>query len=230
MKEKIYLLPGLMTDERLWSRLVPLLDEYELVHTPLPMTEDFDEASKELEKIFKEDKINLLGFSLGAYLACKFTINNPSRVKKLFLVAGSPAAMDKEEIVRRKITLNHMNKFGLKGLSHKKVLSLIEEENYKDEELITIIKKMFIDLGLKTYDIQMKSTFNRTNISKELINLKIPTRIFYSTQDRLFSHEVLDEFTKDDEHITLISRKGLSHMLPLEEPQKLAQEIKKWLK
>ena len=44
MKEKIYLIPGLMTDERLWSRIIPLLkDQYELIHVPIPHTGDFDE-------------------------------------------------------------------------------------------------------------------------------------------------------------------------------------------
>ena len=45
MKEKIYLIPGLMTDSRLWSRIIPLLEnEYELVHVAIPHTDDFDES------------------------------------------------------------------------------------------------------------------------------------------------------------------------------------------
>lgn len=230
MKEKIYLLPGLMTDERLWSRLIPLLEnEYELVHVPLPLTDDFDEASKQLEAIFKEEKINLLGFSLGAYLACSFTVNNPHRVNRLFLLAGTPGAMNEDEIIKRKITLNHMDSFGFKGLSHKKVLSLIEKSNHKDEELINIIKEMFLTLGKEVYKIQMNSTFNRVELSFKLKKLNLPITFFYSTEDRLLSHRVLKNFTQEDTHIKLISRTGSSHMISLEEPQKLAQEIKKWL-
>ncbi len=102
MKEKIYLLPGLMTDERLWSRLIPLLEnEYELIHISLPLTDNFDESSQELAKIFKEDKINLLGFSLGAYTAAYFTTKFPNRVNRLFLVAGTPGCMNKDEIEKK---------------------------------------------------------------------------------------------------------------------------------
>ena len=51
MKEKIYLIPGLMTDIRLWSRLIPYLQkEYELVHIPIPHSEDFDEIIDILKK------------------------------------------------------------------------------------------------------------------------------------------------------------------------------------
>ena len=48
-----------MTDNRLWGRLIPLLDEYELVHVPIPHSEDFDEIIDILFEVFKEEKIYL---------------------------------------------------------------------------------------------------------------------------------------------------------------------------
>ena len=231
MKEKIYLLPGLMTDQRLWQRLIPFLEnEFELLHIPLPLTDDFEEASNELEKIFKDEKINLLGFSLGAYLASYFTIKNPKRVNRLFLVAGTPSEMREDEIRKRKQTLEQMNNLGFKGLSHKKVLSLIEESNKNDEELIQIVKDMFVDLGQEVYNIQMNSTFNRKDLHKELLSLTIPIKIFYSTEDRLFTHSSLDNFKDEHKNIKKVSREGTSHMLPLEVPKKLSIEIKDWMK
>ena len=90
MKEKIYLIPGLMTDERLWSRIIPLLkDEYELIHVPIPHTGDFDEIIDILFNLFTEDKVNLLGFSLGGYIASYFAITYPNRVNKLFMLAAT---------------------------------------------------------------------------------------------------------------------------------------------
>lgn len=231
MKEKIYLLPGLMTDERLWQRLIPFLEnDFELIPLSLPLTENFEEASMELEKIIKDEKINLLGFSLGAYLASYFTIKNPNRVNRLFLVAGTPSLMREDEIRKRKQTLAQMNNLGFKGLSHKKVLSLIEDSNKDDEELICIVKDMFTDLGLEVYNIQMNSTFNRKDLHKELFSLYIPIRIFYSTEDRLFTHSSLENFKDEYEHVTKNSRVGTSHMLPLEVPEQLSLEIKEWMK
>lgn len=44
MREKIYLIPGLMTDERLWQRFTPLLkDKFEFVHINIPNTSDYDQ-------------------------------------------------------------------------------------------------------------------------------------------------------------------------------------------
>ena len=56
-KEKIYLIPGLMTDERLWSRLKPFLEnEYELIHVSIPHTQDFDEIIDILFNLFEEER------------------------------------------------------------------------------------------------------------------------------------------------------------------------------
>lgn len=230
MKEKIYLLPGLMTDERLWERLIPFLEEeYELIHISLPLTDDFDEATKQLETIIKDEKINLLGFSLGAYLSTHFTIKNPNRVNRLFLVAGTPSAMKKEEIEKRKQTLKLMKNFGFKGLSRHKAVSLLEESNKNDEELINIVKDMFSDLGEEVYNIQMNSTFKRKALHNELIALDLPIRMLYSTEDRLFTHRSLGNFTEEHKNITKVSRVGTSHMIPLEVPELLSHEIRKWL-
>jgi len=231
MKEKIYLLPGLMTDDRLWKRLIPFLEnDYELIHIPLPLTDDFDEATQKLEIIFKDEKINLLGFSLGAYVGIHFTVKNPNRVNRLLLVAGTPSKMKEDEIEKRKQTLKMMKNFGFKGLSRHKTISLLEEENKKDEELIEIVQNMFSDLGEETYTVQMNSTFKREALHEELISLDLPVKFFYSSKDRLFTHRSLDNFTSEHKHIKKVSREGTSHMIPLEFPHKLSLEIKEWMK
>jgi len=231
MKEKIYLLPGLMTDDRLWKRLKPFLeDDFELIHLSLPLTDDFKEASRELSKTIKDKKINLLGFSLGAYFAAHFTINNPNRVNRLFLVAGTASEMTKDEIEKRKQSLSLARNLKFKGLSDKKVHSLIEESNKNDEELIKTIKDMFIDLGQDVYNIQMNSTFKRKDLHKEMISLHLPIRIFYSTKDILLNHNSLDKFTSEHKHIIKVSREGTSHILPLDVPKELNLQVREWMK
>jgi pimeloyl-ACP methyl ester carboxylesterase len=124
-KEKIYLIPGLMTDERLWSRIKPFLqNEYELVHVPIPHTEDFDEIIDILFNLFKEEKVNLLGFSLGGYIASYFAITYPNRVNRLFMVAATPGASNEAEIERRKEKFAIIEKEGFAGLSYEKAVSL----------------------------------------------------------------------------------------------------------
>ncbi len=230
MKEKIYLIPGLMCDERLWERVTPYLeDDYELIHLTIPLSSDFDEIIEILDKEFKEEKINLFGFSFGAYISSYYTINHPNRVKRLFLNAGTPSVMTPKEIEKRNNMLEMMNSFGFQGISSKKVASLLEDPNHNDEHLINLIKHMYVDLGEETYVAQIRTINNRIPLEQDLINLDIPIKMFYSTNDRLLNYKSLDNFTKEHKHITKISRVGTSHMIPLEMPKLLSDEIKSWM-
>ena len=46
MKEKIYFIPGLMTNERLYRVLPKLESDYELLHLSIPRSTNFDEINK----------------------------------------------------------------------------------------------------------------------------------------------------------------------------------------
>ncbi len=231
MKEKIYLIPGLMTDHRLWSRLLPILqNEYELVHIPIPHSQDFDEIIDILFDIFKEEKVNLLGFSLGGYIASYFAITYPNRVNKLFTVAATPGNSTEAEIERRKEKFVAIEKNGFTGLTYEKAKSLLEEKNQEDIELIEIIQDMFMDLGKETFISQLTSTFYRKDLFEDLTNLDIPIWFFYSVNDRLLNQEAVKNLLLDNHNMNVISRDGTSHNIPLEEPELLSSYIKDWMK
>ena len=229
MKEKIYLIPGLMTDNRLWSRIIPLLEnDYELVHTSIPHSEDFDEIIDILFNEFKEEKVNILGFSLGGYIASYFAITYPNKVNRLFTVAATPGNSTEAEIERRKEKFVAIEKEGFVGLSYEKAKSLLEKQN--DEESIKIIQDMFMDLGKESFISQLTSTFYRKDLFEDLINLSIPIWFFYSKNDRLLNQEAIKKLLLDNHNMNIISREGTSHNIPLEVPELLSNEIKKWMK
>ena len=231
MKEKIYLIPGLMTDERLWSIIIPLLkDEYELIHVPIPHTGDFDEIIDILFNLFTEDKVNLLGFSLGGYIASYFAITYPNRVNKLFMLAATPGSSSEAEIERRKQKFTVIEQEGFLGLSYEKAKSLVEEKNQNDEELIKIIQDMFMDLGKETFITQLTSTFHRKDLFIDLLNLDIPIWFNYSIDDRLLSTRALKKLNLVEHNMKLIPRVGTSHNIPLEEPELLSNILRAWMK
>ena len=233
MKEKIYLIPGLMTDERLWSRIKPFLEnDYELIHIPIPHTEDFDEIIDILDKQFSDDseeKVNLLGFSLGGYIASYYAITYPNRLNRLLMVAATPGSSSEAEIERRKEKFTVIEKEGFKGLSYDKAKSLVEKKNKDDSELIKIIQDMFIDLGKERFITQLTSTFYRKDLFADLVNLDLPIWFYYSEDDRLLSPNALDRLLNNEHNMKLISRIGTSHNIPLEVPDLLSDVIKDWM-
>ena len=233
MKEKIYLIPGLMTDERLWSRIKPLLeDTYDLIHVPIPHTEDFDEIIDILFKQFfneSDDKVNLLGFSLGGYIASYFAITYPNRVNRLLTVAATPGSSSEAEIERRKEKFAVIEQEGFLGLTYEKAKSLVEVQNQNDEELIKTIQDMFMDLGKETFISQLTSTFYRKDLFEDLVNIDIPIWFYYSSKDRLLSAHALKRLLNEKHNMKLISRVGTSHNIPLEVPELLSDVIKNWM-
>lgn len=230
MKEKIYLIPGLMTDERLWCRLLPFLEEYDVIHTPIPHSEDFDEIIDILFEQFEEEKVNLLGFSLGGYIASYFAITYPNRVNKLFMLAATPGSSTEAEIERRKEKFAVIEKDGFVGLTYEKAQSLVEVQNQNDVELIEIIQSMFKDLGKETFISQLTSTFYRKDLFEDLVNLDLPIWFYYSNQDRLLNQKAIEKLNNTKHNMNIISRIGTSHNIPLEVPFLLSIEIKNWMK
>ena len=222
-----------MTDERLWSRIKPFLEnDYELIHIPIPHTEDFDEIIDILDKQFSDDseeKVNLLGFSLGGYIASYYAITYPNRVNRLLMVAATPGSSSEAEIERRKEKFTVIEKEGFRGLSYDKAKSLVEKKNKDDKELIKIIQDMFIDLGKERFITQLTSTFYRKDLFADLVNLDLPIWFYYSEDDRLLSPNALDRLLNNEHNMKLISRVGTSHNIPLEEPRILSDVIKDWM-
>lgn len=229
MKTKIYMLPGLMCDDRLWSRLISLFDEnYELIHVKLPLMSDFKDIVDYLEKEIKDEKINLLGFSLGGYISSYFACKYPHRVNKLFVLAATASVMPVEEVQKRKSSLKIMDGLDFNGLTKAKVISLLEKENQKDEELISLVQKMYEDLGKEVLKIQLSTTLYRKNLLEDLCKLTNKTIFLYSTNDRLLNYSWLDEFKKRADNIIINEIESTSHMLPLERPVEISKYIKEF--
>lgn len=230
MKTTIYLLPGTMCDERLWNKLLTYLNEnYELIFLEIPKKETLNEICDYLFLKIKEKKINLLGFSLGAYIAAYFASKYPKKVSKLFLMSNTPCDLPKYEIEKRINIIDFINSYGIKGLSRKKVQSLLGEENQENDEIINLIQNMYITLGKEVFIQQLSSTLKREDLSKKLASLDIDITFFYALNDELISSEWIEEYIKISKNAKIETIKGSSHMLPLEKPFEVSNKIITWL-
>ena len=217
-----------MTDHRLWHKLEPHLDEYELIHTPIPDSDDFDEIVKSLDSSILCEKINLLGFSLGGYIASYFAIKYPQKVNRLFLVGSTPSATEQKDVGYRTQKLEEAKQNSFKPLSIEKAKDLLERP--EEHDLAHTMVNMFNDLGHSSFVSQLSSTLNRVDLFDHLTALDVPIKFFYSTQDRLMNHKAIDMIMNKEHNFHLVPRVGTSHNIPLEVPLHLSQEIKDWMK
>ncbi|MDD2383112.1 MAG: alpha/beta hydrolase [Sulfurospirillaceae bacterium] len=230
MKTKIYFLPGSMCNERLWDKLYTYFDEhYELVHVPIPMEDNFNAMADALLPYFKEEKINLFGFSMGGYLSAFFTVKYPHKVGKLFLAGSAPRSFPPEEIRKREEGLNDILNNGFRALSHTRIMSLLDKKNHSNQALIDMIQTMYMELGVDVLTKQIDAMVKRENLLMDIAMLHIPITFCYSKEDELISKLWLQIIAKQSKYAEFVEFEGGSHMLPLEKPLELSQEIKKWV-
>jgi len=227
MKTKIYMIPGFMNNEKLWSRLTPLFDDsYEFINLDIPLEDSFDNIVRVLDKQINDENINLMGFSLGAYISCYFGLKYPNKINKILAIACTPANLSQEESDKRRAAIKFTKEFGFKGLSRKKALSLVEPQNQNDEELINLLLQMYIDVGEEAFYKQFYSTIIRTDISEKLINSNLDLGFVYARTDRLVSSDYMNDFKKRaKEKIYFSQIEAQTHMLPLEKVFEIKKEI-----
>ncbi|MCL1125754.1 alpha/beta fold hydrolase [Shewanella surugensis] len=230
MKEKIYLLPGTMCNAKLWDKLSTLLNaKYDLIHIPILSGLSLDSITDSLDDIFQEPKVNLVGFSLGGYIAAYFSTKYPHRINKIFIISNTPCPLTTIEINERQETLKYINDYGYKGITRQKANTLLDKKS-QNEELIDTIMRMDMELGEKALKSQLLWTTNRDDLFEALSKLSINMTFFYNTQDPFINTEWLHKFTHTYPHCTTYSNESNGHMLPLEEPLALSNHLINWLK
>lgn len=227
MKTKIYMIPGFMNNEKLWSRLTPLFnDDYEFINLDIPLENSFDEIVEVLNKKIEDKKINLLGFSLGGYIASYFGLKYPNRVNKILAVACTPSNLAKEECEKRKVAIELTRSFGFKGLSRKKAISLVEPQNQNDEELINLLLQMYVEVGEEAFYKQFMATIIREDISEKIIASNLNIGYIYADGDRLVNKDYMNNFeNRAKNKIYFKELKAQTHMLPLERANEIKEEI-----
>jgi pimeloyl-ACP methyl ester carboxylesterase len=228
MKHKVYLLPGTMCNEKLWHKLSACAeDTFEFVHIPIPPNKNFEQLANYLNEYLQEDKVYLLGFSLGGYLASYFAVNYPNRIKGLFIVGNSPCALSSQETSQRQALLNFITSNKYKGLSHKRALQLLDSDNNdnNNQKDANTIKQMDADLGVDELISQMTYTSERDDLLQAMSVLNLPMTFYYSEDDPLINTAWLTKLNQASSNCHLISTKGNGHMLPLEKPLELISHL-----
>lgn len=229
-KTKIYFLPGTMCNYKLWSYINKYFDDtYELVFLEIPNVAGFEKMSEALLPQFKEKKINLIGFSLGAYLASFFANKYKHRINRLFLISASPTLLPEIEIAQRQKALQVISHETFRALSRKKIKSLLEIKNQTNEEIISLIQEMYVDLGFEVLKNQLLSTLKRIDMSENISSFSFPVSFLYSLNDDLINKSWINKLKSKNSTFSFIEIDSRSHMIPLEKEEILSNEIKKFL-
>ena len=90
MRQSLYLLPGTMCDERLWQPMIIALErlgvnDVDFHFLTITQQPTIDDILDDIKQQLPDEKVTLLGFSLGGYLASAFLLKYPQLIKQLLL-------------------------------------------------------------------------------------------------------------------------------------------------
>ncbi|GHF80060.1 alpha/beta fold hydrolase [Thalassotalea marina] len=227
----VYFLPGTMCDERMWQPMLSSLTvDIDATFLSIPMLNSIEAIVDEVVLQLPNTPINLVGFSLGGYLATALAMRYPERVLNLFVMANMPCALPEAEVKERTRTINWLKTHGYKGIPQKRVLNLLDPSHHLNQGIISLIKQMDADLGGEVLTQQLKATTLRENLFTGLPNLAINKHFCAGESDALVSLSALNNYVQTDSLAKLTVLPNTGHMLPLESPSACAQWLEQRLK
>lgn len=227
MKTKVYFIPGTQCDERLWQFLWPeMSDEYQLIHLEIPNENSVENLVSELAKRLPNEKINLLGFSLGGYLASTFALLYPERINSLVILANTPNILPAEEIASREKIVKWIGKHGYKGMTVARANSFLHTRHHNNQAILSLIQGMDLSLGQETLLQQLAASTQRKNLLPAFERLQKPILFCFGEQDHLVTKSSFEVLAKNNAQVKYHEIINAGHMLPLEQPLLLAQKLK----
>lgn len=219
------LIPGFMLDESLWDEVIE----------HMPSTQDFHLANllagQTIAQIAEHIALSapprfiLVGFSLGGYVARSLVQQFPDRVAALALIATSLRADSPEQRRIKQASIDASAQGQFRGLSFATIAKSVHPQRADDTALIGRIREMGARMGHATFATQ--SLLDRADVPSRQIHC--PTLIIAAAQDGLRQAEEAQELCAQIPGARLEVIEGSGHMVPLEQPEKLALLMSQWL-
>lgn len=229
MTQPLYFLPGLMCDKRLWQAVWPHLSNdhnpthisFGLHHTMAPMLGDISQN-------LHLEPADLIGFSMGGYLALRYAIDHPQAIKRLIIIGATGKSLTEQEQIQRDHILRFVKANDYSGIPTKRIAQFVHPDNL-NTPVSDVIRAMDTTLGKQTLVAQLESSSKRASLLEQAHTLDFPVLVVGAEQDELVSVEEITQLANSFSNAQLTIIKDCGHMIPLEAPKQLAQIINDFL-
>jgi pimeloyl-ACP methyl ester carboxylesterase len=221
--QKFIFLPGFLCDERLWQHQQEALSAVASCEVvDLRNRRNLQEMLGELDKV-PVKKINLIGFSMGAYVAQVFAAQNPDRIGHLVLIGSTGTSLPDSEIKVRLQMKTLLQKASYKGLSDRELSHYLHPDAFANPAIANVVREMAAANTSEMYLNQMMATLDRHDMRIQLNSYKFPMTLVGGAQDRITPKDKIEAFHKAVLRSKLHLIEGAGHFVPLEKPAELNQ-------
>ncbi|MCB5362359.1 alpha/beta hydrolase [Pusillimonas sp. CC-YST705] len=225
----IVMLPGLLCDANLFAPQAKLLSERRQV-----MVADLSKDSSlpaMARRLLKQApaQFNLLGLSMGGYLAFEIMRQAPHRVAGLALLGTSarPDTPESQRIRRQMIAWARKGKLAL--LQQEGYARSVHASRAQDTALRKVLMDMALDLGPECFERQQRAIMARPDSRPLLPAISCPVLVMVGDGDQITPTEYAREIAQAIPHATLHVLPQCGHISTLERPDEVNAVLTTWL-
>ena len=219
----LVLIPGYMLDDALWDGMLPFLPPELPLHFASLAEGDSIAAMAQAILSRCPPQFSLLGFSMGGYVAREIVRIVPDRVQSLALVATSSRADLPLQVEQRGKAARATPLGAFRGLGRAAIAQSLHPENAANETLVAQVRAMGERLGREVFVRQ--SLIVRDADTSRLSGIGCPTLVVAAAEDQLRTPQEARELADGIPGARLATVPNSGHLIPLEQPQALANAL-----
>jgi pimeloyl-ACP methyl ester carboxylesterase len=171
--------------------------------------------------------IAVAGHSLGGYVALAVQRADPARVTRLALVNSSAAPDDDDARAGRLKAIEAVEARGYPAIVARLAPALLHSDSQID---LARVQPMLLRAGPARFVSEQRAAMNRPDARPALAALQIPVLVIGAEGDRIVSPARSVEIATAVTGATLVMLTASGHLSPMEEPARVADALRLWLK
>ena len=171
----------------------------------------------------------LVGFSMGGYVAFEIMRRAPERVERLALIDTQATPDSPESIARRRglVEQTHIGRFH--GVQPSMLPHIVHRSHLGDPAITQPILDMAREVGAEGFLRQQTAIMARPDSRPLLVDIKVSTVVIVGRQDESTPLARAAEMAADISTSRLVVIEDCGHMSPLEKPDEITAELRRWL-
>jgi pimeloyl-ACP methyl ester carboxylesterase len=226
MPARLTFVPGTMCDRRVWApvwRALGYADDPAYIPVETRLTREairaaFDEAAA-------DGPMNLVAFSMGGYLSLEYALDHPTRVRSLVTVCSSAFGLSAREKADRARAIDFLSAHAYRGIGQGRINQFVHPSRQTDPAVAGVMRDMDRDLGVEVLKAQLRETSARDSLEARLAEIACPVLLIGADGDQLVAWSEIARMHDLIAGGALEQARDAGHMLPLEQPDWLAQRI-----
>jgi pimeloyl-ACP methyl ester carboxylesterase len=220
MKKDIILLHGLFGSLSNWQHVIThFQDRFNLLVPSLPIYEEHNEnpldylveSLRKTVNLTGQDKVTLVGNSLGGHVAILYTHRYPEKVEKLVLTGSSGLYENYSygSFVRRRDY----------AYIRKRVEYTFYDPKIATKEQVDEIFETLADNRKGFCIIKTAKAAQRHHVTQLLPKISVPTLLIWGEEDKITPPSTAEEFKRLLPHSTLLYLSACGHVAMMEKPE-----------